>query len=133
MTKETAMEPKRKNGTRLPTQSELVQEVWACPHNNVWIYANKSRTYFEITHRHIGGCFPRLFPLSWAPDMVVAMTPKAAAKHAANMIRAYRRSRLARGAIQSGVAPDTLARQKALQTPSMARQADAYRSGVMSG
>ena len=82
-----------KEGARVPTQSELVKQVWCDPTNNVWIYSNKSRTYFEVTHRHIGGCFPRLFPVEWAPDEATANTPGGAAKAAGAMMRAYHRSR----------------------------------------
>lgn len=67
-----------------------MKEIWTDPLNNVWIWANPQRTIFQVWHRHNGGCSPRLFPESAAPDKVLCITQQSAIRAAAQMVRAYR-------------------------------------------
>jgi len=69
---------------------QRMEEIWTDESNNVWVWANASRTIFDVWHRHTGGVFPRLFPAANAPDRVRCLSAKEAARHAASMVRAYR-------------------------------------------
>lgn len=76
-----------------PIRRQYVEQIWTDKNNNVWVSASKNRDYFEISHRHTGGVFPRLFPISDAPNLALATNPKDAARHAARMVRAYEKAR----------------------------------------
>jgi len=69
---------------------------WTSTDNNVWITPKAARDGggYEVSHRHTGRAFPRLFPLAWAPDYVWCLTRESAIKYAAQMVLAYKKSRI---------------------------------------
>lgn len=74
----------------VPRDDAPFPREWCDQSNNVWV-RQLTPTLFEVSHRHTGGVFPRLFPPAWAPDRVLCLTHKSAARAAARMVWAYQR------------------------------------------
>lgn len=79
-----------------PAWSDTANNVWITPQNGGW----------QVSHRHSGGAFPRLFPKSWAPNHVFCLTLESAIKQAAIMVYAYKRARENPGAAWRQIAKE---------------------------